>query len=347
MNIGNIAQLPLKYAKQVQSGTVSNNNKMFSEKGDVFVKSNKSHANIATPPVFSGSFYNTDATFSKNDILKILSESKDLTLSSTNLLKKYYSKNDIYDFPLKFATACYNSRDLGNQYITDKIPEIFKGISEYELCDAFDSLSSKLRDESLFESDFPSVVKKIGNKNFFIDYLGEGGECKVFTISDSLQNNDNSVIFKIYDKSSPICNFDNFNVSNYGFYGNIGLLREANRAGVCDVPDLYLANPIFSDTDIDENLNSKGGWAVVENANTKDAKDGLGLKYWLRDMGLDIYDYCVDNLINGFYIDLGGIDSRACGGLYDNKLPAYKLISEIYSEYLSGKTTEDIINELS
>ena len=275
--------------------------------------------------------------FTREEILRILQESKDLTLSSGSLLKEFYDKNNIYDFPLRFASACYNSRDIESGYIDDKTPEIFKGIDKKELFSVLDNYSMLFRNGYL--SAFEPFKVQINFKDFYFKPLGQGAESCAFIISDSEDNNDNSVVFKIYyNVKDGIVTF-----APCGFYGNIGMLREANMAGVVDVPELYFANPVMSYSSYEETY--KGCWAVVENAKNKEIKDGLKLPDWLKNMGLFHVDDRSQNRINGVCVDLGFIKPLYDAHIYQGGW-GDKNANEIYGGYLDGKTTQDLINSI-
>ena len=262
------------------------------------------------------------------EILKILEESKNLTLSSGSLLKQQYYTN-LYDFPLKFACACYNSRDLGDGYIDNEIPEIFRGIDKQELFNALDFHSSLCRKSEKWNSEFKV---QISGKNFYFEFLGDGAECSSYKISDKPNDDSNSVIYKVYKTN------DNYGATfaPMGFYGNIGMLREANMAGVVDVPELYFANPILMGKHF-------GCWAIVENANNKEPQDGLNLTDWLKSMGLWHFDDRRQNRINNICIDLGLISPKGDNRIYGDGF-GDNLANKIFSKYIDFQTTQDLIN---
>ena len=267
------------------------------------------------------------------EILGILEESKNLTLSSGSLLKKQYHTN-LYDFPLKFACACYNSRDLGYGYIDNEVPEIFREINRCELFNALDFYSSLCRKNKEYSSVFETTI---GGKKFYFEFLGDGAECKSYKISDKPDDDSNSVIYKVYKT-----NIDNgVSFAPMGFYGNIGMLREANMAGVSDVVKLYFANPILAYSDFQGAFN--GLWAIVENANNKELQNGLTLADWLKSMGLHHFDDRRQNRINNTCIDLGLISPKGDNRIYGDGF-GDNLANEIFSKYIDFQTTQDLIN---
>ncbi len=275
--------------------------------------------------------------FTREEILRILQESKNLTLSSGSLLKDFYDRNNIYDFPLRFASACYNSRDIEGGYIDEKTPEIFKGIDKKELFSVLDTYSMLFRKVAL--SAFKPFKIEIDNSDFYFKPLGQGVESGAFIISDNEDDNDNSVVFKSYDMGRD--NMMTF--APCGFYGNIGMLREANMAHVVDVPELYFANPVMNYSLSNEDYT--GLWAVVENAQNKKIKDGLKISDWLKNMGLFHVDDGRQNRINGICVDLGFIQPLYDAHIYQGGW-GDKYANEIYSGYLHHKTTQDLISEI-
>ena len=277
---------------------------------------------------------NEEDRFNKVNILRILNDSKDLTLDSKNILKRKYSKNLIYDMPLRFATACYNSRNMGNGYIDDKTPEIFEDISKEDIFEAMDLFSTRYRD--YFHNRPFSITMDIGGKDFIFEYIKSGREASVFRIKDD-KNND--VILKVF-KTGTQSKGNDITFAPYGIYGNIGMLREANMAGVVDVPELYCANPIFMPISTNGS-NYMGGWAIIENAKNKEIKEVFKLEDWLSSLGLFLTNDNERNRINDVLIDLDNVSN--------SEKPTRRssmLVNQIYSHYLNYETTQDIINFL-
>ena len=270
--------------------------------------------------------------YSITTILKILNDSKDLTLDSKNILRRKYIKSTIYDLPLRFATACYNSRDLGNGYIDDKTPEIFKDIPKEEIYEAMDLFSTRYRD--YFHGHEFNVIMEIDGKEFSFEYIKSGRESVVFRIRDD--KNDTAILklFKTKSKGSK----DDITFAPYGMYGNIGMLREANMAKVVDVPELYIANPIFMPIS-SNGSDYMGGWAIIEDVNEKEIEDGLKFEDWLHSLGLYLTTNDKNNRLNGVLIDLDDIANNS-----DYSLRESKLVNQIYSRYLNYESTENIIN---
>lgn len=290
--------------------------------------------------------------FKKEDILNILEQSKDLTLNSGSLLKEYYDKDTIFDLPLRFATACYNSRDLGNGYIQDKVPEIFKDIPTEELLCSLDKFSTRFRTTDMETGNPDEYINvKIAGKTFYFKPLLSGEECRTFIISQNKGEDKNSVIYKLYYDDNRDRHFNRASSPSgiifapAGLYGNIGILREANRAGVSNVPELYMSNPIFYPVE-SKGEKYMGGWAVVENANNKKVQDGLDFEQWLNGMGLMLNDKKDSTMVNDVYVDLGFIANSNREFDYGTGW-GNELVNQVYSRYLNYESTQDIIDYLS
>ena len=273
------------------------------------------------------------SSLSKEDVLGILQKARSLTLLSGSLLKEFYDKDNFYDFPLLFAAACYNSKDKFGQYIVEKMPKIFEGIDKEELFTVLDAYSETFRRDYIQKDNI--FKSTIDGKDFYFKSLGSGAECCAFSVSDSMDDDSKSVIYKIYN--------DGATFAPCWFYGNIGMLREANMAGVIDVPELYFANTTLSYPDF-SGVGS-GCWAIIENAKHKTIKSGLKLTEWLEQMGLKHYDDRRGNRINGICVDLGFIKPIDNIHLYGNGW-GDAVANSIFSGYLDGKTTEDLINDI-
>ncbi len=283
---------------------------------------------------------NVQEGFNKTNLLKILKESKDLTLDSESVLRKKYNKDTIYDLPLRFATACYNSRDLGNGYIFDKTPKVFEGVSQEDIIEAIDLFSTRYR-ECFHGREF-DVAMKIGEKDFIIRYLKSGKESLVFRILDE---ENNTAILKLF-KTTYRDNENNITFAPFGAYGNIGILREANKAGVKDVPELYIANPIYLPIENKGN-NYLGGWEIVEDIDNRcnDIPEGLKVEDWLHSIGLILPDYVEKEWIGNILVDLGFVSNSKNKNFYKDEYGS-KLVNQVYSGYLNFETTEDLIKLL-
>ncbi|MCQ2753883.1 MAG: hypothetical protein MJ231_02420 [bacterium] len=278
------------------------------------------------------------------EIKKILSESNSIILENDSFLKDHYEINDVYDLPFKFASASYNSYlKNGNAYIKNEVPKLFQDINETELWEAFDILSTHLRGKIM--SSFPKnsiLTLKIGGKDFDCISLGHGLEGSVFRIS---KKGEKPVILKTYFADSD-CSRSLVSFAPSGLYGGLGILREANLAKVIDVPRLYMANPIYKPID---GVNSRymGAWQIVEDAKTcKHPGEGLKFRDWLEQKGLKWDDDKTDAWINGICVDTGFIRAKGAKS-YLNGCWGDSGINKIYSRYLNGESTEQILNFLN
>lgn len=273
---------------------------------------------------------------------RMLSEAENITLESGSLMKETYSREEFYDLPFKFASASYNSlAKNGNAYIKTEIPKIFNGINEKELFESFDILSTHLRGKIM--SSFPegAVINiKIGGKAFKCTSLGHGQEGSVFRISAEGQT---PVILKTYyadsDRSASLVSF-----SPSGLYGGLGILREANMAKVADIQKLYMANPIYTPVN-GARSRYMGAWQITEDATLRKAEQGLGFREWLKSKKLLWTDNKENAWVNDICVDSGFImNLRTHTSL--NHGWGNEFLNSLYSKYLNGETTRQILEFL-
>ena len=275
---------------------------------------------------------------------KSLKRNENTKLQDGALLENY-SNGKFYDFPLKFAQASYNTlQEKGSAYIQQEIPEIFEGISQEKLLEQLDLLSAKFKYGSMpagISFDF-----EIDGRKFKLKTLKQGLEAATFRISSEGK----SAIFKNYLADCEALDNELFmSCSPSGIYGGIGILREANLAGVVDVPKLYIANPIVKPIkNICENSNGfKGGWMIVEDVQHKTApKDGLKFRDWLKEKGLRCYDAETEgNILNDYFVDTGYVNSRAWFDFYGSG-SGNNDMNEVFTRFVVGKTSKEIIDML-
>ena len=257
-----------------------------------------------------------------------------------------YSGGKFYDLPLKFAQASYNTlQENGSAYIKQEVPEIFKRIDQKKLFEQLDLLSAKFKYGSMpagISFDF-----EIDGKKFRLEALQQGLEAATFRMTSEGK----SVIFKNYLPDCEALNDEIFmSCSPSGVYGGIGILREANLAGVTDVPRLYIANPIVKPIkNICENNNSfEGGWMIVEDVQHKTApKNGLKFIDWLKEKGLSCYDAETEgNILNGYFVDTGYVNSHAWYDFYGGG-SGNNDVNEVFARFAIGKTSQEIIDMLN
>ncbi len=276
------------------------------------------------------------------ELKSVLQKSKGLTLDVASLIEQKYSESNPYDLPLKFASSCYNTlNQKGSAYIKQEIPEIFEGIDEKELFEALDTLTLHTRNNQY--KTFPNGSKiniKIKNKNYTLTALNSGIEGSVYRIEG---DNKKPVIFKNYYAESDYTTTSGVGFAPMGLYGNLSVLMEANNEKVSDTVKLYIANPIFKPVKYNSQDKFLGGWTIVEDAKAKEpSKEGLKFLDWLNEKGLLILDSKSDAWVNGYCIDTGAVTSKSNSPFFSNGW-AKKEINELYSNYLNGKTTDEII----
>ncbi|MBR3604964.1 MAG: hypothetical protein IKL52_02930 [Candidatus Gastranaerophilales bacterium] len=188
---------------------------------------------------------------------------------------------------------------------------------------------------------------EIDGKKFRLEALQQGLEAATFRMTSEGK----SVIFKNYLPDCEALNDEIFmSCSPSGVYGGIGILREANLAGVTDVPRLYIANPIVKPIkNICENNNSfEGGWMIVEDVQHKTApKNGLKFIDWLKEKGLSCYDAETEgNILNGYFVDTGYVNSHAWYDFYGGG-SGNNDVNEVFARFAIGKTSQEIIDMLN
>ena len=287
-----------------------------------------------------------DFTYGIKDVKKFLKESINLSLDSGSLLKKKYEPDDIYDLPFKFASAAYNTlAKKGNAYIKMQTPEIFMGIDENEIYTKFDRLSLYQRNH-IDLLPINSLIKiKLGNKLFDCVTIGKGWECNVYRIS---YKNMKPVILKIYHAENIYCSVSLVSFGPSGLYGTMGILREANIAGVKDITTLYYANPIYIPVGFSNNyIEYVGAWQIVEDAdNPIPNKEGLNFRDWLISHGLIWNDDKRRNWINGICVDPGYVQVSKTITFLNYGIGEGN-INLIYSRYINGETTQQILDFLN
>ena len=264
---------------------------------------------------------------------------QNLTLDDNTLLENY-SNGEFYDFPIKFAIASYNTlAQKGNAYIKEGLPNIFEGIKEAELFEKLDTLSAITKFTA--QKGMKSVFE-IDGKKFTLEAIEQGLEAATFRITGQ---DGTSVIFKNYLPTK-----DGFDFAPKGLYGGLGILREANLAGVTDVPRLYIANPIVSPISgvVHQNASYKGGWMIVEDVQNKtiQTKESDFLN-WLYKKGLNATDISKDhNILNGFYIDTGFIMPEQWKSFYTSGWRNFD-VNNVCMHLVAGKNISEIIDMLN
>ncbi len=265
--------------------------------------------------------------------IKTLKKTKGLTLKNCpeSLLDDYSQNADVYDFPLKFAAICLNTyQKYGKAHIVDDIPDVFKGIEQEKLLAALDKLPYFITDNKN-----ERFVFEIENKIFKVTKLGSGHYGKAFKIQDILEKKP-AVVMKIFENP--------YYVSSHGIFNEIGLNREFKNAGIVDVPEFYMANPIGEYTlkNKCETAKYKGGWMLTEyisnSAINAKHKVGKKLRPYINNLGLEHTDMGQRNIKRGYYVDLGGIHN------YGNEMSSF--ITNMLKGAHKGETVEQMLEEL-
>lgn len=269
------------------------------------------------------------------NFLKILEESRMLSLENTPSLKNY-RVNSIYDYPIKFAIAVLNSfQKNGNATIIEKIPPVFEGLKKEELVSKLDIIASLL-------NEFPHSDKevrffKIEGKNFYSKFIGSGGYGRVYEIRD-LKRKKPPIAIKIFH--------DPYEVSCHGIFSEIGIYKELGSQNLKDIPEFYMANPVG---DAASGQRGKVGWMITDfiEKNTPLKKNSTqSFEEFIKKYALKDEDNHEKNRISGYKIDLGGI----VGSEYENnrliRYGAGKEISLVLKGMRKGETVQDIISAM-
>ena len=286
----------------------------------------------------------SDSCFSLEDVKAMLDKS--ITLDSGSLLKDFYVYNDVYDLPFKFATAVYNTYfQKGNANIICKIPPIFEGLSVDDIFEVLNKFSIYSRNHSNSLPVNSLINLKIGTKSFNCISLKTGFEGCVFRINSY---NAPSVILKVYHAESFYNSVSAVSFAPFGLYGALSIFREANIAKVSDIPVLYLANPLYVPIErLQYGINYMGAWQLVEDANLqKSEKTGLRFKDFLIQHGLIWKDDRPRNIVNNVYVDFGSITTQGEKSALNGSIGVND-INLIYSRYINGETTQQILDFLN
>lgn len=280
-------------------------------------------------------------------LLKILEDSKNLTLDSGSLIRKY-GDNEVYDLPYRFAIAANNSKQLkGNAYINDEMPKLFEGMEEKELFEKLDVLTLNL--QGIYKKPYAfrrikgeSVNFKIGDRIFKAETLGSGYEGIAYKLTD--QNGKNPVAIKVYHKDS--------NIAAEGAFGSMAVHREASKAGCVDVAKFYIGNPLAKPVKINGEPRYLSPWQIVEYIDKETLpidENGLKLADWLDSYNLKLHDSPYGNQINGRNFDLGLVfptNKDEVIEIFDT-YSGSSTMNNIFMGYQNGTTTNEYIDFLT
>jgi len=228
--------------------------------------------------------------------MSFLKDTHNKTYDSPDLkLVQDYSKQP-YDLSERFTVVSNNTAQAkGSATIVNEVPDVFKGIDTKVLSNKLDTLSAVL--------DGKAINKfTIDGKEFSATRIGSGQLSNVYKISDTLGNN---VVMKAYRDPSL------FSSSGHGAYGEIALAGELGKAGVVDVPKMYMANPIGKYVNVNGNgaANTYGSWQLTEyiTDSTPLKTGGKTFLSWLSENKLSYGDFNEGSKVGNYFVDLGGI----------------------------------------
>ena len=265
---------------------------------------------------------------------KALEELENTTFDTPNLtlIKDKYDENNVFDLGLRYAIVANNTAKVkGSGAIINEIPEVFKGVDEKELIKTLDELSARLETGKMNHFE-------IGGKKFTARLIGGGCISDVYLITNEAGK---QICFK--SAKNPF-----LMQSGQGIYNEVAILQEANKAGVCDVPKLYMANPVGCIAQNPDFIGwtPKGAWQVVEYIN--DIKpiypESLKLSEWLYSKGLVHGDYNSGAYIGEVTVDMGGIIDRA--RTVNDIASKHSNAGWLFRAYHSGMSTTDILEAI-
>ena len=266
-------------------------------------------------------------------IITVLDECKNLTFDSPNLclLKDHYDKfldkygnSNIFDLGFRYAIVANNTAKIkGSGALINEIPKLFEGIPENELVQKLDILP-------LFLSKKGASKFTLSGKIFEAKYIGGGKYSDCYLICDEAGN---KVCFKI---SKDVYS----NPGGHGNYKEFAIAQEAYKAGVVDVPKLYMGNPVGKYVN---NNCRQGAWQVTEyiDKDYPEPQEGLKLRNWLNTKGLEHCDINAGTILNNYFVDLGGI--RESVFFTDRVVGDFSWLPKVYN---SGKDAEFILNSV-
>lgn len=289
---------------------------------------------VAGTAIALGILRKPSTTNAVKETIKAVKECEGLTFNkpNLNLIKKKYNSKNIYDLGVKYATIANNTKQAtGRALLKNEIPKIFRGIDESTLLNELDNLPATLNSAVLKNYPESSGIISIAGKDFKFKILGQGGSNIAYKLSDKMGNN---ICFK-HSHNAPT-----LGLYNNGIIDEVAILNEANKAGVVDVPKLYMANLFGVKQDRYKPI--KGCWQLVEMIETPRAIDSkaLHLKKWLNNIGLvhNDLDKNPNNIINGIVVDMGMITPKTRNSNID--LVTSKKIMQGFNE---AKTTGEVL----
>ena len=262
-------------------------------------------------------------------VLKLLKELENKTFDSSNLnlIKDFYDKENVYDLGFRYIILANNTaKQKGNAFIINKIPDMFDGIDSNELCKKIDNLASLL--------DCRKVNKfVIGNKEYIAKHIGGGCLGDVYKITYPKTGEKVCIKFARQPYLTG---------RGQGIFDEIAISNEANKAGVIDIPKLYMANPIGRYVTLPEGyITNNGAWQMTEfiEAGKVLPDNGLTLLKWLDSKGLYHGDCHGGNCIGNTIIDLGGVLDK------EHTIVSFKDMEALLRAYQNGESTASILKK--
>lgn len=266
-------------------------------------------------------------------IVKVMEELKDVTFDSKNLklMKDVYNKDNPYDLGLRYAILANNTaKQKGVGAVINEVPDMFKGIETEELIKKIDNLASYVKRDKINKF-------KIGNKDYTAELIGGGCLSDVYKITDEATGE----IVCIKFARQPY-----LTGRGQGIFDEVAITNEANKAGVVDVPKLYMANPIGRYVESAEYggcITNNGAWQMTEfiEPDRKVSEKGLRLLDWLKSKGLYHGDCHSGNYIGDMIIDLGGILDT------EHTFLKFADMENLLKAYQNNESTESILKMLN
>lgn len=310
----------------------------------VFIEEQKAHSGLEEPEILEHCTVRFDIPLSEHCIgnridlnwyfnkfvqsevtKQVLAECENVTFDTPNLvlMKDKYDANNVYDLGLRFAVVANNTAQAkGNSVLINEIPPIFRNVDIKELTRILDELPSRLEHNKINEFS-------VSGKKFFVK--PEGGGCI-------------SSVYKMYDEfGNKVC--FKYSINPYlmgrgqGIYNETAILNEAIKAGVTDVPKLYMTNPVGCIAQRSDSIGTtvKGSWQILEfiDKDKSVPKNGLKFADWLESKGLEHRDLHLGNYVGDYIVDVGGVidNAETIGSIEDSGHDISWLFRAMHNNY--------------
>lgn len=281
--------------------------------------------------LFSGNYpnptYLAKTIKQEPETAKVLKELENTTFDTKDLklIKDHYDKNNPYDLWLRYAIVANNTaKQKGTGAIINEIPNMFKGIEQKELLQKLDNLPTLLESKKINKF-------KIGNNQYTAEIIGGGCISDVYKITKDATGEQVCMKFARQPYLTG---------RGQGIFDEVAITQEALKAGVVDVPKLYMANPLGRYATLDSGcITNNGSWQMTEliKPDRKVPENGLKLLDWLKSKGLFHGDYNQGATVGNTFVDLGGIIDA------DSTFTKFSDLDALLKAYQNGETTTDII----